>query len=279
MRCPRSPLSPAGEVGARSASDEGVRQGALARRGRAAGFVLTPALLSLLLAGCNLQRLSEVGRPPEMTPSSDPTKDPAWRPLTMPMPGPKEAPTEANALWRAGSRAFFKDQRAAQVGDVITVVVNMNDAATWNNATSASRNSAEGAGLPNLFGFENLLPTILPKPINPSSLVSVSSSNNNGGTAQLQRNETVTLRLAGVVTQVLPNGNLVVVARQEIRVNSELRQLEVTGVMRPQDIASDNTVQHDRMAEARISYGGRGQMTDVQTPRWGQQIFDQLMPW
>jgi flagellar L-ring protein precursor FlgH len=81
-----------------------------------------------------------------------------------------------------------------------------------------------------------------------------------------------------VVTQVLPNGNLVVAARQEIVVNSELRELKVTGVVRPQDIASDNTVLHDRMAEARIQYGGRGQMTDLQSPRWGQQLMDILLP-
>lgn len=238
-----------------------------------------PFAACLLLGGCGaLSRLSEVGRPPAMTPSSDPTKDPAWRPLTMPMPARQPTPTEADALWRPGSRAFFKDQRAAQVGDVITVVVNMTDSADFKNATTAARSSADSAGIPNLFGLENLLPTMLPKPINPSSLVSVTSANNNGGTAEAQRSETVAVRVAGVVTQVLPNGNLVVAARQEIEVNSELRVLQVTGVVRPQDIASDNTVTSDRMAEARISYGGRGQLTDVQTPRWGQQMMDILLP-
>jgi flagellar L-ring protein precursor FlgH len=233
----------------------------------------------LLLGGCGaLSRLSEVGRPPALTATGDPTKEPGWRPLTMPMPAGEATPVEANALWRSGSRAFFKDQRAAQVGDVITVVVSMTDSADFKNNTTAARTSADSAGVPNLFGLENLLPNILPKPINPSSLVSVSSANNNGGTAEAQRSETVALRLAGVVTQVLPNGNLVVVARQEFEVNSELRVLQVTGVVRPQDIASDNTVTHDRMAEARISYGGRGQLTDVQTPRWGQQMMDILMP-
>ena len=111
-----------------------------------------------------------------------------------------------------------------------------------------------------------------------SSLVSTSSTNTNNGAGEIKRNETVTLRVAGVITQVLPNGNLVVSARQEFRVNSELRQLTVSGVVRPQDIASDNTVIHDRMAEARISYGGRGQLMDLQTPRWGQQVVDTLAP-
>ncbi|MGH7154837.1 MAG: flagellar basal body L-ring protein FlgH, partial [Acetobacteraceae bacterium] len=105
------------------------------------------------------------------------------------------------------------------------------------------------------------------------------SANGNTGTGLIQRNETVTLRLAGEITQVLPNGNLVVAAKQEFRVNSELRVLQVSGIVRPEDIASDNTVQHDRMAEARISYGGRGQLTTVQSPRWGQQAMDIVLPW
>jgi flagellar L-ring protein precursor FlgH len=108
--------------------------------------------------------------------------------------------------------------------------------------------------------------------------VSTNGAGNNAGTGSIKRTETVTLRLAGVITQVLPNGNLALAARQEVRVNSELRELQVSGVIRPQDIASDNTVLHDRMAEARISYGGRGQMTYVQTPRYGQQLLDVLLP-
>ncbi|HET6196238.1 MAG TPA: flagellar basal body L-ring protein FlgH, partial [Acetobacteraceae bacterium] len=106
----------------------------------------------------------------------------------------------------------------------------------------------------------------------------VGSTNSNGGSGQIQRNDAVTIRLAGVVTQVLPNGNLVVSARQEFRVNHELRELQVTGVIRPQDIASDNTVLHDRMAEARIAYGGRGELTEVNHTRWGQQLMDILLP-
>ncbi len=227
------------------------------------------------LAGCGtLDRLSEVGRDPKMTPTEDPTKDPKWRPLSLPMPNARPSPNEANALWRSGSRAFFKDQRAAQVGDIVTVLVNMNDAANLKNVTSAARTSAESGGIPNFFGLE----TILPKAINPATLISASSSNNNTGTGQIQRTEAVTLRLAGIVTQVLPNGNLVVAASQEFMVNSELRELRVTGVIRPQDIASDNTVLHDRMAEARIAYGGKGQLTDLQRARWGQQMMDILMP-
>jgi flagellar L-ring protein FlgH len=239
------------------------------------------AVLALMvgpLAGCgSLTKLSEVGRPPAMTPTSDPTQEPNYRPLTMPMPAAQTTIPQANALWRSGSRAFFKDQRAAQVGDIVTVLVNITDAADLKDNTAATRSGNESMGLPNLFGFEATIPKILAG-ANPSSLVAASSGNANTATAELQRNETVTLRLAGVVTQVLPNGNLVVSARQEVRVNDELRDLQVSGVIRPQDIASDNTVQHDRMAEARISYGGRGEISDVQHPRWGQQLLDAILP-
>lgn len=235
--------------------------------------------LAILLSGCgSLQRLSEVGRPPTMTASSDPTGDPSYRPITMPMPRPQTEPAEANSLWRQGSRAFFKDQRAANVGDIVTVLVNITDNANFKNETSATRNGSEALGVPNLLGLERSVPRVFGKGVSPASLVSTTTSNAANGVGSIKRNEAVTLRLAGVVTQVLPNGNLTVAARQEVRVNSELRDLQVSGVIRPQDIGSDNTVQHDRMAEARISYGGRGQLTDVQQARYGQQLLDILLP-
>ena len=128
----------------------------------------------------------------------------------------------------------------------------------------------------NFFGMQTLLPKTI---ADPSKLLSVNSASTMPAPAQIQRSEAATVRVAGVVTQVLPNGNLVISARQEFRVNNELRELQVTGVIRPQDIASDNTVLHDRMAEARITYGGRGEMTEVQHTRWGQQLMDILLPW
>jgi flagellar L-ring protein precursor FlgH len=243
------------------------------------GAAMVVCMATLSEAGCNmLQQISEIGRPPVMTATSDPTKDPKWRPVTMPMPHAEPAPSQPSSLWRTGSRAFFKDQRAAQVGDIVTIIVNTTDTADVENASSESKTGTEAMGMPNMFGLEAQLKNLFTKAVNPSSLVSTSSTDTAAGTGKIKRNETVALRLAGVVTQVLPNGNLVVAARQEMRVNSELRVLEVSGVIRPQDIASDNTVNHDRMAEARISYGGRGQLTDIQTPRYGQQALDILLP-
>ena len=229
-----------------------------------------------LLVGCgSLTRMSEVGRAPAMTPTSDPTKDPNWRPVTMPMPAREPTPNEANALWRSGSRAFFKDQRAAQVGDIVTILVSIKDNANVKNATTTSRTSGATGSLTNFFGMETLLPKTI---ADPSKLLNVGSTTNQTGSGQIQRSDAVRVQLAGVVTQVLPNGNLVVSARQEFRVNNELRELQVTGVIRPQDIASDNTVQHDRMAEARITYGGRGEISEAQHTPWGQQLLNILSP-
>ncbi len=229
----------------------------------------------IALSSCgSLERLSNVGRPPPISGMADPTRAPGYRPLTEPMPQPQPPPDDAASLWRPGSRAFFKDQRAANVGDILTILVNITDAADVEDGTNATRTGSENLGVPNLFGLTSKLKLLSANP----TLVDTTSTNGNTSTGVIKRNETVTLRLAGLVTQVLPNGNLVVTARQEVRVNSELRVLSVCGIVRPQDIASDNTVTHDRLAEARISYGGEGQLTDLQTPRYGQQLMDILLP-
>ncbi|MCQ8279671.1 flagellar basal body L-ring protein FlgH [Acetobacteraceae bacterium KSS8] len=232
-------------------------------------------LLSPGLTACgSLSRLSDLGRPPSMTAISDPTQARDYRPVTMPTPPLQPAPTDVASLWRPGSRAFFRDQRAAQVGDLLTVLVDITDNADFENNSTTARTGTESMGIPSLFGLKQ---KIVQSALGAASLFT-NSTNSNVATGTMKRAETVTLRLAGTITQVLPNGNFVVNARQEVRVNSELRILEVNGIVRPQDITADNTITHDRMAEARISYGGRGQMTDLQTPRYGQQLMDILLP-
>ena len=238
---------------------------------------LALAALALLLGGCEatLKRLGDGAGPPTMTPSGDPTKDPKYRPVSLPMPPPPPPDTNANSLWHTGNHAFFPDQRAAHVGDIITVVVNIIDSAVLADQTQVTRAGSELMAAPNLLGLE-AIHKVLPK--NGGPMVNTNSTNVNNGTTTLNRTETILVRVAGVITQELPNGNFVVVARQEVRVNSELREMEISGIVRPQDIASDNTVLHDRMAEARISYGGRGQLMDAQVPRYGQQMMDILLP-
>ncbi|MCK8786853.1 flagellar basal body L-ring protein FlgH [Roseomonas sp. NAR14] len=236
-------------------------------------------LLPLLLAGCgSLDRLARIGRAPELAPVANPTADPNWRPVSMPMPGAQDAGPASASLWRTGSRSFLRDQRAARVGDLVTVLVNISERAQLSNETQTARDNSENFGLPHVLGLESRAARYLFRGVDPANLIDASSTRSTSGTGSVKRNETVMLRIAATVTQLLPNGNLVVSGRQQVRVNNERRDLLVAGVIRPSDIASDNTVQHDRLAEARIAYGGAGTLSDVQQPRYGQQLLDVLMP-
>jgi flagellar L-ring protein precursor FlgH len=239
--------------------------------------LLVPAAVGL--SGCNmLTRLSEVGAPPKLTAIENPTVQPQYRKVTMPMPAPIVAERQPSSLWRAGARSFFKDQRASDIGDLVTVVIEIDDEAKIENTTKRSRANSEDASASALLGFETKLGEILPNAVDPTELIDAESALSNEGKGSIDRTEEITLRVAAVVTQVLPNGNLVLHGRQEIRVNFEVRELQVAGIIRPEDISSTNTVSFDQIAEARIAYGGRGQITDVQQPRYGQQVFDVFFP-
>ena len=231
------------------------------------------------LSACSsAERLSRLGQGPELAGIENPTSDPRWRPVTMPMPNPSDPPLQNNSLWRQGSRTFLRDQRAASVGDLVTVLVSIQDEADMANSTNRNRENKESMGIPNLLGLESSFGRLFPAGFDPSKAVSASSSSDMNGEGTLKRSEQINLRVAATVSQVLPNGNLVVVGRQQVRVNQELRDLQVGGIIRPQDIGSDNTVKHDRLAEARIAYGGRGTISDVQRPRYGQELMDIILP-
>lgn len=232
------------------------------------------ALIIAAVAGCNtVDRIENIGKAPDFAPigTASPT-------VTMPMPAPEEIVYQPNSLWRSGSRAFFRDQRAARVGDILTVLINITDSAKVNNSTKRSRANSEEAGMDNLFGYEAALGKVLPEAVDNTSLASLGSTSSSAGTGTVDRKEKIDLTVAAVVTQVLPNGNLVIAGRQQVRVNYEVRDLEITGIVRPEDISNINTVAHTQIAEARISYGGEGQISDVQQPRYGQQLFDIIMP-
>ena len=188
------------------------------------------------------------------------------------------AAAEGRADMIAIARAFLKDQRAARVGDIVTVTIQISDKAEMTNTSKRSRNNKEAAGLPSFLGYESSLNAILPNAVNPASLIDLNSNAANEGVGSVKRDETINLRVAAIVTQILPNGNMVIHGRQETRVNFEVRDLQIAGVIRQEDITSDNSVRYDKIAEARISYGGRGHITDVQQPRYGQQVLDILMP-
>jgi len=235
-------------------------------------------VLALAACGNTQRRLAEVGQEPKLTRVVDPTAVPGYQPVVMPMPAPQPMERSANSLWRSGSRAFLKDQRAGRVGDILTVLIRIDDKAQLQNKTTRTRNNTETAGIPSFFGLETKLGKILPKAVDPSSLIDMSSDTSNSGSGSVNRGEAINLKVAALVTQVLPNGNMALQGRQEVRVNFEVRELLIAGVVRPEDITSENTVSYEKIAEARIAYGGRGQLSDVQQPRYGQQIYDIVFP-
>jgi len=192
------------------------------------------------------------------------------------MPKPQPASYNPNSLWRNGSRAFFKDQRAAQVGDILTVTVNITDKAAIANETQRSRTNAEDSGVTDFIGSKLL--TGKAAQVMPGRILTADSTASSDGKGSVNRQEALQTNVAAVVTQILPNGNLVVEGKQEIRVNFEIRELVVAGIVRPEDIQSDNTIDSSKIAQARIAYGGRGQLMDVQQPRYGQQVLDVLLP-
>src|SRR3546814_522888 len=175
----------------------------------------------------------------------------------MPMPAPEQVVYQPNSRGLSGSRAFFRDQRASKVGDILTVIINIADSAKVDNSTKRSRANSESAALPNFLGLESKLKNVLPDAVDPTSLVDATSGGSSAGAGSVDRKENVELTVAGVVTQVLPNGNLVIEGRQEVRVNYEVRELSIAGIVRPEDISNTNTIQHTQIAEARISNGGR----------------------
>ena len=230
------------------------------------------------LGGCNTaDRLANIGRAPALSAIDDPTASPGYKPVRMPMPEPVPVSHAANSLWQQGSRSFFKDQRARQIGDIVTVKVNFKDSADIANETKRARRDSDSMGVPNLFGLETQADKALPG-VNPSALVNATSATSSDGVGSVKRAETLTTNVAAIVTQILPNGNMVLEGKQEVRVNFEVRELIVGGVIRPEDIENDNTIDSTKIAEARLAYGGRGQITDVQQPRYGQQVMDVILP-
>ncbi|MDK9696700.1 MAG: flagellar basal body L-ring protein FlgH [Siculibacillus sp.] len=236
-------------------------------------------LVTLPLAACgnSWDRVGEIGKSPKLSTIDDPTAKPGYKAVSMPMPVHNPPAYAPASLWSQGSRAFFKDQRAHRVGDILTVQVVITDKAKIANETARGRAESESTSVGGLPGaaIDGLIKR---SGASASNLISNTTKSSQEGTGSVDRSEQLQTNVAALVTQVLPNGNLVIEGRQEVRVNFEVRELIVAGVVRPEDIGSDNTIESTKIAEARISYGGRGQITDVQQARYGTQFLDVIMP-
>jgi flagellar L-ring protein precursor FlgH len=232
-----------------------------------------------MLTGCAAlsDRIRQLGEPPALSPVDNPTAKPGYKPVQMPMPTPQPVVYNPNSLWRTGSRAFFNDQRAHIVGDILTVKVNINDTAIFQDQTQLSRTTTEDSGITNFIGA-NALGGSITTAVLPGRLLTADSNSQSNGQGTINRQDQLVTNVAAVVTQGLANGNMVIEGKQEVRLNSEIRELIVAGVVRPEDIESDNAIELSKIAEARVAYGGRGTLTNIQQERWGQQAVDIILP-
>lgn len=240
-------------------------------------------LIALTLTSCGASRLDHMMKPPTMSPVGE---------MRNPMPPPAEErynvpakkavsvePAHATAsLWRSGPSSLFGDRRARETGDIVTVVIEIDEEAEIRNRTNRARSSSDDVSVPTALGLNTLAARALPGGADLNPAIEASSNTSSTGDGLIQREERITLRVAATVIGELPNGHLAITGSQEVRVNYELRELLVGGIIRPEDISRNNIITYDKIADARISYGGRGQISDLQKARYGQQILDMVSP-
>ncbi|HLZ73684.1 flagellar basal body L-ring protein FlgH [Phenylobacterium sp.] len=236
------------------------------------------ALAVLILAPLGAcSSIKEAVKGPELSPVGFPAQlAPLDQKIYAQNPAPQ--PATANSLWRTGARTFFNDQRAHQPGDILTVLINVNDSAKTSNETTAGRTSSNNVGIPNLLGLESTLGKILPSGFNPATAVSTNAKTTSDGVGAVNRQEQITTTIAAVVASVLPNGNLVIQGTQQMMINNEMRQVTIAGIVRPEDISSANTILHTQIAEERLNYGGRGDISRVQKTPALQSIMEKFSP-
>lgn len=234
--------------------------------------------LALPITAC--ASASEAIKGPKLTPVGNPTPTVAEQPSVLSAYRAHDEsprPASANSIWRVGARTFFNDQRAAKVGDILTVLITIDDSAQVQNDTTRERKTANTMGMANFFGLETVLQHALPG-MTPSTMVNTNGDSALTGTGTINRAEKINLTVAAVVTRVMPNGNLVIQGSQEVKTNNDLRELTVGGIVRPEDISSANTINHTQIAEARISYGGKGEMMRTNTSPAGQALLETFAP-
>ena len=233
-------------------------------------------LLAVALAGCG--RMDHIGKPPSLSSTEGADEQLAMLDPGLPLERTNRAPVRQASLWNGGRKSLLGDRRAARRGDILTVVIEIDEEAEISNRSERRRNGSESLSIPDLFGLPQRINENLPDGASLDPAVGLDSTSSSGGDGSVSRSEELTLRVAATVTEVLPNGVLQIRGSQEVRVNFELRELLVGGFVRPEDISRQNEITYDKIASARISYGGRGQISDVQQPRIGQQVLDAILP-
>lgn len=230
----------------------------------------------LFLTGC--ADLKNVGKVPALTPIQGTDEHFAMTTTALPQTVERHRPTDTASLWNAGRQSLLGDRRAVQRGDILTVVIEIDDKAEISNSSARNRSGSESAGLPNLLGIPQRINEKLPAGATMADAFGSNSSSTFSGDGSVRRKEKLTLKVAATVVNVLQNGVLAIQGSQEVRVNFEIRELLITGYVRPEDISRQNQITYEKIASARISYGGRGQISSAQQPRYGQQVADIILP-
>ena len=231
-------------------------------------------LLFIMTTGC--QKLDHIGQPPAFSEPSDMSFQATSTQLDT-----SSLRTHSNqqaSLWSGQRGSLLGDRRAMDVGDILTVLIEIDDRAEISNSSSRQRSATEDLSVPNLLGIPQRNSSRLPEGASYENAIGINSSTRSSGDGSVQRKEKLTLRIAAAIVKRLPNGVLEILGRQEVRVNHELRELFVAGYVRPEDISRQNQITYDKIASARVSYGGRGDVSDVQQPRYGYQILDAIIP-
>lgn len=235
-------------------------------------------LLSSLALSLGCSDPDHLGKAPSFTPPMESREHSAMIYQGLPQSVERRSTADESSLWRRDRKSLLGDRRALQQGDIMTVVIEIDDKAEISNTTSRSRDGSDSVNLPHLFGVPQKLAKQWPDGASPANAIDLSSKSKSKGDGSVRRKEKLTLRVAATIVQVLPNGVLAIEGTQEVRVNFELRELLVNGYVRPEDISRQNEITYDKIASARISYGGRGQISDMQQPRYGRQVLEAILP-
>ncbi|WP_114964766.1 flagellar basal body L-ring protein FlgH [Alkalilacustris brevis] len=236
------------------------------------------AILVLCLFTLGCERLDRIGQAPGFNPVEATAQHHAMHSIPLPERAGDRRPTDTASIWSAGQKSLLGDRRASRRGDILTVVIEIDDRAEMSNNSARARTGSESMSVSSLFGLPQRVDRHLPDGASMGDAVATSGAGSFSGDGAIRRNERLTLRVATTIVEQLPNGVLRIEGTQEVRVNQELRELVVTGYVRPEDISRRNEITYDKIAGARIAYGGRGLISDVQRPRWGQDMADIVLP-
>lgn len=240
------------------------------------GTLCLATFLAASATGC--ARFDHIGKPPSFTPPEKSQELNAMMSPGLPQEVTVTRRMDEASLWSGSRQSLLGERRAMHRGDIMTVVIEIDDKAEISNSSSRSRRANENLSVPDLFGIPQRMNKKLPDGAALDQAVNINATSNSGGDGSVKRKEKLTLRIAATIVDVLPNGILSIQGSQEVRVNFEMRELLVSGFVRPNDISRQNEITYDKIASARVSYGGRGQITDVQQPRVGQQVLDAVLP-